>query len=321
MAQDTNRLAAEIAADLRGFGLTDHEAQAYLALLQESPATAYQVSKESGLPRANVYAAVESLAKKGFAQPVTENPLRYVPVQPEALFARMLQDIDAQCRRAANKLSQLRRSTGEEYVWTLRGDEAVRAKIASMIAAAQSHVWIKAHARMLEGHRAALLGAAKRGVQIILILFGEPAALDGYRLKPPSRVYMHENSGLEVGLANNLITVATDFKEALTANTAEGGCGAYTRNLPVVNLAESLIRHEIYLAEIFGRFGPQIEAEFGPALVSLRRNYLPSPQASALVERLGRHGKSARAGRADAAERRKRLRKTARIRRGSTRTA
>lgn len=286
-------LATEIVEDLRGFGLTDYEAQAYLALLQDSPATAYQVSKGSGLPRANVYAAVESLAKKGFAQPVTESPLRYVPVQPEVLFARMLQDVDAQCRRVDSKLARLRRSSGEEYVWTLRGDDAIRAKIASMIEAARSHVWIKAHARIVEEHRPALLRAAGRGTQVILILFGDPAALRDYALAPPSRVYMHESSGLEVGLANSLITVATDFKEALTVNTAEGGFGAYTRNLPVVNLAESLIRHEIYLAEIFGRFGRQIEAAFGPALVALRRRYLPAPQASALVGRLGR---AARAG-------------------------
>lgn len=292
MAPEQSALAAEIVEALRGFGLTDYEAQAYLALLQESPATAYQVSKERGLPRANVYAAVESLAKKGFAQPVTENPVRYVPVQPEALFARLLQDTDAQCRRVASKLSQLRRSAGEEYVWTLRGDDAIRAKIASMIGTARSHVWIKAHARLLEEHRAALLGAAARGTQVILILFGDSAAQRDYRLDPPSRVYMHESSGREVGLADSLVTVATDFEEALTVNTAEGGFGAYTRNLPVVNLAESLIRHEIYLAEIFGRFGAQIEAEFGPALVSLRRRYLPEPQASALLERLRPKGKS-----------------------------
>lgn len=284
-------LAVEIVEDLRGFGLTEYEAQAYLSLLQNSPATAYQVSKGRGLPRANVYAAVESLAKKGFAQPVSESPLRYVPVQPELLFARMLQDVNAQCRRVDNKLSQLRRSTGEEYVWTLRGDDAIRAKMGDMIQTARSHVWIKAHARILEAHRPALLRAAGRGIQVILILFGDASVLRDYELSPPSRVYMHESSGLEVGLANSLVTVATDFKEALTVNTAEGGFGAYTRNLPVVNLAESLIRHEIYLAEIFGRFGPQIEATFGPALVSLRSRYLPAPQASALVSRLDRAAK------------------------------
>jgi sugar-specific transcriptional regulator TrmB len=286
MPQDKHKMTAEIGGDLRSLGFTDYEAQAYLALLQDSPATAYQVSKDSGLPRPNIYAALESLTKKGAAQPVTESPVRYVPVQPEVLFARMLQDVNSQCRRVADKLSRLRRQTGEEYVWSLRGEETIRAKIEDMIETAQSHVWIKAHARIVQEHHDKLLRTAARGVQVILILFGDSGCLAKYRFDPPSRVYMHENSGMEVGLAHTLVTVAIDFRETLTVNIVEGGFGAYTRNLPVVNLAESLIRHEIYLAEIFGRFGRQIEAEFGPALLSLRQKYLPGRQSEALSNQL-----------------------------------
>ncbi len=285
-SRKTNSLLAEISNDLRSLGFTEYEMRAYLALLQGNPATAYQVSKESGLPRANVYPALEGLVKKGAAQPVTETPARYVPVPPEVLFARLVQDVDAQCRRVAGKLSRLRQHSGEEYVWSLRGDEVIRDKIEGMIVAARSHIWIKAHVHLLEAHREALLRAAERGVQVILILFGDPAAHAEFTLNPPSQVYMHEGNGLEVGLANTLVTVTRDFEEALAVNTAEGGFGAYTRNVPVVNMAESLIRHEIYLAEIFGRFGREIETAFGPALVSLRRNYLPAGQAGALDELL-----------------------------------
>lgn len=281
-----NRLFASVNDDLRKLGFTEYEMRAYIALLQDSPSTAYQVSKESGLPRANVYPALEGLTKKGAAQPVTETPARYVPVPPEMLFNRLAQDADAQCRRVASKLSRLRQQNAEEYVWSLKGDEAIRDKIESMIQGSRSHIWIKAHIRKLEVHRDALLRAAERGVQVVLILFGEPEALREFPLNPPSRVYMHEGSGLEVGLANTLITVARDFEEALTVNTAEGGFGAHTRNVPVVNMAESLIRQEIYLAEIFGKFGSQIEEAFGPALRSLRQNYLPRAQANALDDLL-----------------------------------
>lgn len=280
-------LVQDIAEELRGIGFTDYEAQAYIALLRDSPATAYQVGKQTGLPRANVYAALENLAKKGAAQPVTENPVRYAPVQPNVLFARLVQDLDAQCRRAADKLARLDRQSSEEHVWTLRGEDAIRAKIEGMIEAATAHVWIKGHEHLLRAHREALHRAAGRGVQVVLILFGDPGAAADYPFGPPSRIFMHEGNGIEVGLGHTLVTVAIDFQEALTANTANGGFGAHTRSLPVVNLAESLIRHEIYVAEIFARFGRQIEAAFGPALLSLRRSYLPPPQAAALSGLLG----------------------------------
>lgn len=280
-------LIQDIAEELRGIGFTEYEAQAYIALLQENPATAYQVGKQTGLPRANVYAALDNLAKKGAVQPVTENPVRYAPVEPGELFRQLVQQLDAQCRRAADKLSRLGRQNGVEHVWSIRGSETIRAKISAMIDASTSHVWIKAHEELVRPHRDALRRAAERGVQIVLILFGNPAVAAEYPFPPPSRVLMHEGNGIEVGLGHTLVTVAIDFQEALTANTGQDGFGAHTRSLPVVNLAESLIRHEIYVAEIFAQFGQQIEASFGPALMSLRRSYLPPVQAAALSGLLG----------------------------------
>jgi hypothetical protein len=57
----------------------------------------------------------------------------------------------------------------------------------------------------------------------------------------------------------------------------------------VVNLADSLLRHEIYFAEIFALFGEAIQKEFGPALLELRKKYLPTEQVRAL-ERMIRSG-------------------------------
>ncbi len=282
MGTKTAPAMTDLIETLRGLSFTDYEAQAYIALLRESPVTAYQVGKQTGLPRANVYAALETLSKKGACQPVTENPVRYAPVRPEVLFPRMQNGFQAQCRRAAEMLAEIDRPDAEEHVWSLRGTEAIHAKIAGMIDAASQHVWIKAHERHLRDHRPALLAAAARGVQVVLIVFGDPSVVDNYPFTLPSRIFMHENNGIEVGLGNTLVTVAIDFTEALTVNTAEGGVGAHTRNLPVVTLAESLIRHEIYVAEIFARFEQELEAEFGPALLRLRQNYLPSAQATAL---------------------------------------
>jgi hypothetical protein len=56
----------------------------------------------------------------------------------------------------------------------------------------------------------------------------------------------------------------------------------------LVNLAESLIRHEIYLVEIFGKLGGELEEHVGPALFNLRKKYLPAEQARALAALLKR---------------------------------
>ncbi len=44
--------------------------------------------------------------------------------------------------------------------------------------------------------------------------------------------------------------------------------------------------NEIYLAEIFSKLGAELEKNFGLALFSLRKKYLPAEQAVALEGRL-----------------------------------
>ena len=59
--QSVNR---EILSGLRQLGFTDYEARIYVQLLKTNPATAYEVSKATGVPRANTYAALEALAQR-----------------------------------------------------------------------------------------------------------------------------------------------------------------------------------------------------------------------------------------------------------------
>ncbi len=83
------------------------------------------------------------------------------------------------------------------------------------------------------------------------------------------------------------MTITVDFEEALVVEMREQPRGSYTRNRPIVNMAESLLRHEFYFAEIFEMFGQLIQKTFGPALIELRRKYLPRPQVEALENLLG----------------------------------
>ncbi|MBI4540830.1 MAG: TrmB family transcriptional regulator [Gemmatimonadetes bacterium] len=273
--------------DLQLLGFTEHEARAYIALLESHPATAYEVSKLSGLPRANAYSAVGSLAKKRAVQPVSRRPVRYVPIDPEFLFGRIAGETSARCNDLAEKLSSLKKSDTTEYVWVVSGESNIESKMGDMIRSARRHIWVRTDAHLLEPYRAHLREAADRGVEILIILFGDDAAAQRFRLGRTVRVYLHEASGMVVALGMHLIMLTRDFEETLVANTADGGYGAHTRSRPIVEVTDSLIRHEVYLAEIFQRFGPEIERAFGPALLSLRQKYLPEEQIQALRKRLG----------------------------------
>ena len=73
-----------------------------------------------------------------------------------------------------------------------------------------------------------------------------------------------------------------------TTATVEGEViAAHTRNRPVVTVAESLIRHDYYMAEIFAGFGAQIDEAFGPHLRDLRLACFSPDQVSSFKERTG----------------------------------
>ncbi len=265
----------EFVQEFRELGFTEYEAKAYLTLCQASPATAYEVSKIAGLAKANVYTALEGLAQRGAVQPVSKEPVKYVPVQPSRLLGQIAKMTSARCKDLTEKLNRIAQVDGTDYVWTINGDDDIRLQIDEMINRARQHVWIKAPEQLLERHAVPLLRAAKRGVAMLIVLFGSPDSLSRFCFGPNCRVYLHEGSGVMIGPARQLVTLAIDFAETLTANMGELSHGAYTKSSPVVYMAESLIRHEVYLAEIFQEFRPQIEKRFGPALVQLREHFLP----------------------------------------------
>lgn len=281
----TQSLASGLVGDLKRLGFTEYEARVYVQLLRQSPATAYEISKNGGVPRPNAYNALEALAQRGAVLPVSENPTKYVAADPRDLLKTIARQTDALCSDLGSRLADLTPATDDQYVWTLSGEAAVHDRINAMIAESRIAVWVKAAEDVLRLHREALKAASERGVQILIVLFGADA--EEFRFTPSCRVYIHEANGVRMGTADNLFTLAVDHLEMLTATVEGDVVAAYTRNHPVVTMAESLIRHDYYMAEIFARFGSEIDAAFGPYLRDLRLTTFSPEQTRSFREKTG----------------------------------
>ena len=83
-----------LSQDLRELGFTDYEARVYISLIQQSPVTAYEISKNNALPRPNVYTALENLERKHAVQKVSLDPVRYIPISPTILLNRIARTIN-----------------------------------------------------------------------------------------------------------------------------------------------------------------------------------------------------------------------------------
>jgi sugar-specific transcriptional regulator TrmB len=289
--------AAGAIARLGDLGFTKYEALAYLMLLDEHPATAYEISKRGGLTKANVYAALVNLVQKGAVQPVSRDPVRYAPVEPEALFGGIAKSTTALCNDLAAALSAREQQKGIDYVWSISGEEALHAKIAEVVAGAREQIWIKAPHHLLQEHVDGLKLAAQRGASILVILFGTEADSKRLALAQRAKLYLHEGSGDMLAVGKKQFVIAADFKQTLIAEFGDTPQGVYTRSEAVVFISETMIRHEVYLAEIMNAYGPEIEKRFGKDLISLRQKYLPPNLLKEVEKRRGKRVTGELAGR------------------------
>lgn len=278
----------EVLSDLKSLGFSDYEARVYVALATRSPATAYEISNLSGVPRPNTYSILKALTARKAVMPVSTNPVRYVPQPARRLFNSIADKTRETCDSVADRLADIAKDQAEHYVWNLSGDAAVHGKVDEMIAGAKTAIWIKADAEILRRHQAALRKAAtRRKVRLVIILYGEDA--DEFRFNDRCEVYKHEGSGFPMGFADNHFTLTTDNSAMLTANADRTIVAAHTENHAVVKMAVSLLRHDFYMAEIFRALGPEIDAEFGPHLLSLRQRCYSSDQFAMFEERRDEH--------------------------------
>ena len=281
----STKTATKYSKELQELGFTDYEAKIYISLLQNSPVTAYEISKNNALPRPNVYSALDSLEKKQAVQRVSLDPVRFVPVSPATLFSRISKTVQDRCLALEAGLEKLQPEEKTHYVWNIDNADEARLKISQLILAAKSHIWIKAHYEELLPHLEELKLASKRGVSLLFILFGDANQIQQFNFSKNCSIFAHEGDGTVVGLGRYLITLSIDFKEALIMNMKEHA-GAFTQSEPIVNMTDSLIRHEIYLAEIFKHFSHLLEEKFEPGLFELRKKYLPKDQIAELKQHI-----------------------------------
>ena len=275
---------AELLAEFKAIGFTEYEARVYMQLLRSGAVTAYEIAKESGVPRPNTYNALEALTKRGSVLPVSEGPRRYVANDPNQHLASIGRRTMALCETLAAKLNRIEEPDDAPYVWNVYGELAMHEKIDAIICECRTTLWAKASSEILSRHEDALSDAAGRGAAMMIVIYGDDP--DRFRFTEACKVYLHESRGVRMGSADNLFTMTVDHRQAVTA-TFDGPAAFYTRNQAMVRMADTLIRHDYYMAEILDRFGGEIEEEFGQHLEKLRMRVFTEEQKVAFRELTG----------------------------------
>ena len=154
---------------LTNLGFNELEAEVYLHLLPNPPATAYAVGKALGRPTANVYKAVEVLARKGAVLiEEGENRLcRAVPLTDFLQQARL--SFNQLADDAASRLAHLESAPPDERVYRIDSIELLFGRARTLIeSSAQTVVVIDAFPKALNLLQPSIVKAVARGIDVFV---------------------------------------------------------------------------------------------------------------------------------------------------------
>jgi len=163
---------------LLAFGFTELEAEVYVFLLQEWPATGYRVAQAIGKPVANTYKAIESLQNKG-AILVNDGANRLCRAVPaEELMAQLERSFQRARQQAVQALSTLHGDQDDDRIYQLRSLAQVLERCHQMLDRAEQLAVLDVFPGPLDELRSALQSTAQRGVKVVLRAY-QPAVVAG----------------------------------------------------------------------------------------------------------------------------------------------
>ena len=156
---------------LKSFGFTSNEAKTYLSLLQNNPATGYEVSGKSGIPRSAIYEILKRLENTGMVSCVDTNPTRYIPLPPDHLFDLLENNFNANLDTLKDSLRNVNTDLEVGDLWNIRGYESMIDRARNMIRNSKKSIYLSIWRVEFEKLHDDLKDAEKRGVRVVIFSF------------------------------------------------------------------------------------------------------------------------------------------------------
>lgn len=243
---------------LAELGLTEYEAKVYLALLNENPATGYQISKTSGVPRSMVYEALGRLEARGAAlKSEDEKATLYRPVPPGTLLDRYERDARERAAMLRTELLPLYNREDSGRLWNFSGRREALAYAADMIDGAERELMLVLTDPDVVALRERLITAHERGVALGIMSTGEVELNLG-------QVVHHPKRETELHRMEETLIVVRDEREFLIASGHLVTTATVTTNLNMVLIARQFIWMELFAQRIFASLGSDLLERLSP---------------------------------------------------------
>ncbi len=161
----------KIADKMSELGFTKYEARAYVSLLQNSPVTRYELSKNSGVPRSAIYDVIRRLQSHGVVNALSSKPEKYVPLPQDEFIKMMAKRYQEKLSDFRHHLSDIETSIQPGHLWNITGYDHLITKAKEMIQEAEFEIYLSSWKSEVKEVEKELKRAEKRGVKIVIFSF------------------------------------------------------------------------------------------------------------------------------------------------------
>ena len=156
-----------IVEKLLEFGLTRQEAVIYVCLFKSGELTGYEVAKQTGISRSNVYSALAGLVEKGAAYLLEGSANKYTPVAIEEFCDNKIRSLEEQKKFLLEHAPHMEVSK-EGYI-TIEGYRHICDKMHHMLKSATQRIYMSAPAHFIMKWQNELLKLTDIGIKVVLI--------------------------------------------------------------------------------------------------------------------------------------------------------
>jgi sugar-specific transcriptional regulator TrmB len=202
----------DVVPALVALGFSLNESRAYAALLQEHPATGYEVGVRAQIPRSAVYGVLRRLVKAGAARSIAGTPERFSPAPAEELLALLRKRFDTSTQSLEEAIRKLDFTPATPDAFSVRGYDRVLEEAERLIHGAADRVIISGWPREVAKLANEIRRAHKRKVYVVIF---SHAALP----KLPGEIFSYglAEAALEEFWKHRLIVVADDLRTLIGA--------------------------------------------------------------------------------------------------------
>ncbi|MBP1965107.1 TrmB family transcriptional regulator [Paenibacillus aceris] len=272
----------DIHLHLKNLGFTELEAKCLHVLAECGTQTGYEIAKELGVSRSNVYSALQKLAEKGAVLTSHGEPTHYQSVPIEEIGERVEAELQASIRYVKEHMPKQDAHRSEYF--SLEGDVKVLDRIRTELRKAKEEALCDLWAQEAQLLKEELRQVPARGVRLLVSTIGDAALPGGVHQFPHKRdAAWSERKGRK-------FTLLIDRKLAIvgTRGGDEPTLAMLTEHPAMVELLLNSFWRDVVIHELQQDMGAKLEDKYGKNFKKIIQKYTEGKEKGNQLDDVGK---------------------------------